>query len=67
MNQAYAQRLANIRAAARCGAKTRAGSPATAPRLRGGCGAGYTAVAARARPLALQMVGSRTVSGPARQ
>jgi hypothetical protein len=34
MNQAYAQRLTNIRASARCGAKTRAGSPCQCPAIK---------------------------------
>jgi hypothetical protein len=35
MNQAYAQRLTNIRASARCGAKTRAGSFCKCPSMKG--------------------------------
>jgi hypothetical protein len=34
VHQAYAQRLANIRAAARCGAKTRSGSPCQCPAIK---------------------------------
>lgn len=35
MNQRTRERLANIRAAPRCGAKTRAGTPCQCPAIRG--------------------------------
>ena len=35
MNQEFEQRLANLRAAVRCGAKTRAGSPCQCPAMKG--------------------------------
>jgi hypothetical protein len=35
MNQAVATRLANLRAAPRCGAKNRAGEPCRCPAMRG--------------------------------
>ena len=35
MNQGVETRLANLRSAARCGAKTRAGTPCRRPALRG--------------------------------
>jgi glucans biosynthesis protein len=35
MNQSVERRLANLRRAARCGAKTRAGTPCQSPAIRG--------------------------------